>query len=131
VRLIAASLGVSSRIGITAIAIVARLIFLPLVAGLAYEITVKWAGNHSTNPFVKILLWPGMQLQRMTTREPTDDMVEVAVAAMVPIIAREQREERILPRDVLEVPEMSVAEIVDCVPAATDDSAAGEETPQG
>ena len=122
VRLIAASLGVDSRIGITIIAIVARLLFLPLVAGLAYEVTVKWAGNHSTNPFVKILLWPGMQLQRMTTREPSDDMVEVAVAAMVPIIAREEREERIargepeagdLPGGTLEVPDTLAAEITD------------------
>ncbi len=67
---------------------------MPLVAGLAYEITVKWAGNHSENPFVKVLLWPGMQMQRMTTREPDDDMVEVAIAAMTPIIAREDLEER-------------------------------------
>jgi uncharacterized protein YqhQ len=121
VRLIAANLGVDSRIGITLIAIAARLLFLPLVAGLAYEVTVKWAGNHSENPFVKILLWPGMQLQRMTTREPTDDMVEVAVAAMVPIIAREEREERIakgepepgdLPGDDLEAPDMPNPAIV-------------------
>ena len=66
---------------------------MPLVAGLAYEITVKWAGNHSENPIVKVLLWPGMQMQRMTTREPDDDMVEVAVAAMRPIIEREERRE--------------------------------------
>jgi uncharacterized protein YqhQ len=120
VRLIAASLGVDSRVGITLIAIVARLLFLPLVAGLAYEVTVKWAGNHSENPFVKILLWPGMQLQRMTTREPSDDMVEVAVAAMVPIIAREEREERIakgepeegdLGEELLEVSAMPDADI--------------------
>ena len=38
------------------------------------------------------MLWPGMQMQRMTTSEPSDDMVEVAVAAMQPIIAREDRE---------------------------------------
>jgi uncharacterized protein YqhQ len=140
VRLIAASMGVDSRIGITAIAILARLIFLPLVAGLAYEVTVKWAGNHSTNPVVKVLLWPGMQLQRMTTREPTDDMVEVAVAAMVPIIAREQREERIangepadgdVPCDVLEVPDMPAAEMIDGVPAGTVESAAAEQAAQG
>jgi uncharacterized protein YqhQ len=115
VRLIAASLGVTNRFGITAIAIGARLLLLPVVAGLAYEVTVKWAGNHSTNPFVKLLLWPGMQLQRMTTAEPTDDMVEVAVAAMVPVIAREEREARIaagepiegdLPGGDLEVPAM-------------------------
>ncbi len=95
VRLIAASLGVTNRIGVTLIAIAARLILLPLVAGIAYEITVKWAGNHAENPLVKVFLWPGMQLQRMTTREPDDAMVEVAVAAMQPIIAREEREERI------------------------------------
>jgi len=95
VRLVAEAMGVSNRVGITLIAIAVRLLLLPVVAGLAYEITVKWAGNHSSSPLVKVLLWPGMQLQRMTTREPTDDMVEVAVAAMVPIIAREEREERI------------------------------------
>ena len=58
---------------------------LPVVAGLAYEVTVKWAGNHSENPFVKVLLWPGMQLQRLTTREPDDGMVEVAVAALTAV----------------------------------------------
>ncbi len=88
------SMGVTNTIGILLIAIVARLLLMPLVAGLAYEITVKWAGNHSENPFVKVLLWPGMQMQRMTTREPDDDMVEVAIAAMTPIIAREELEER-------------------------------------
>jgi len=92
VRLIAAHLGVTNRAAVTLIAIAVRIILLPLVAGLAYEITVKWAGNHSDNPFVKLFLWPGMQLQRMTTREPTDDMIEIAVAAMQPIIDREDRE---------------------------------------
>ena len=145
VRLIAESMGVDSRIGITVIAIIARLIFLPLVAGLAYEVTVKWAGNHSTNPFVKVLLWPGMQLQRMTTREPTDDMVEVAIAAMLPIIAREEREERIakgepepgdLADDMLEVPDMphcdgmaADAELPADKPAACAPADAGEAAP--
>jgi uncharacterized protein YqhQ len=95
VRLIAASLGVTGGPLVTIIAIAARLILLPVVAGLAYEITVKWAGNHSENPFVRVLLWPGLQMQRMTTAEPDDSMVEVAVAAMQPIIAREDREKRI------------------------------------
>jgi uncharacterized protein YqhQ len=72
--------------------IASRILLLPLVAGLAYEITVKWAGNHSENPVVKFLLWPGMQLQRLTTAEPDDSMVEVAVAAMGPVIAREDAE---------------------------------------
>jgi len=101
VRAIAIALGVpaSNKLALTLIAIASRLVLLPLVAGLAYEITVKWAGNHSANPVVRVLLWPGLQLQRMTTREPTDDMVEVAVAAMAPIIAREDREERIAKGD--------------------------------
>ena len=92
VKAIAASLGVSNNIGRLLIAIVARLALLPLVAGLAYEITVKWAGNHAENPVVRVLLWPGLQMQRLTTREPSDDMIEVAVAAMQPIIDREERE---------------------------------------
>jgi uncharacterized protein YqhQ len=95
VRFIAASMGVSNGVAVTLIAITARLLLLPLVAGLAYEITVKWAGNHTENPLVRVFLWPGMQLQRMTTREPSDDMIEVAVAAMQPIIVREEREDRI------------------------------------
>jgi len=95
VRAIAAGLGFDNRIGVLAIAILSRIILLPLVAGLAYEITVKWAGNHSDNPVVKALLWPGLQLQRMTTREPEDEMVEVAVASMKLVIEREEREEAI------------------------------------
>jgi uncharacterized protein YqhQ len=46
---------------------------------------------------VKVLMWPGMQLQRMTTREPEDDMIEIAVAAMNLIVAREDREAAALP----------------------------------
>jgi uncharacterized protein YqhQ len=94
VREIAVLFGIpaTNKIATTIIAILSRLVLLPVVAGLAYEITVKWAGAHSDNPFVRVLLWPGLQMQRMTTAEPTDDMVEVAVAAMQPIIAREERE---------------------------------------
>ncbi|NTU70541.1 MAG: DUF1385 domain-containing protein [Coriobacteriia bacterium] len=94
VKAIALGLGFDSRMGQLVIAILARLLLMPLVAGIAYEVTVKWAGSHSENPFVKVLLWPGMQMQRMTTREPDDGMIEVAVAAMAPIIAREELERR-------------------------------------
>ncbi len=69
-----------------------RLLLLPLIAGLAYEITVKWAGSRPDNPLVKVLLWPGLQMQRMTTAEPDDSMVEVAVAAMNLVVAREEAE---------------------------------------
>ena len=92
VRAIAAEMGWTSRWQILALLIISRLILIPLVAGLAYEITVKWAGNRPNNPIVRVLLWPGLQLQRMTTREPDDEMIEVAVAAMQPIIVREGAE---------------------------------------
>jgi uncharacterized protein YqhQ len=83
--------GVSSKAAIVAFNIVSRILLLPLVAGLAYEITVKWAGNHPDNPFVKLLVWPGMYLQRLTTREPDDGMVEVAVAALTAVADRDER----------------------------------------
>jgi uncharacterized protein YqhQ len=111
----------TNRLQILAIAILVRLLLMPLVAGLAYEITVKWAGNHSENPFVKVLLWPGMQMQRMTTREPDDDMVEVAVAAMQPIIAREELEERRSKGEHVaeEDPAAMVADSADALPELT------------
>jgi uncharacterized protein YqhQ len=84
--------GITSTLWITVFNIVSRILLLPVVAGLAYEVTVKWAGNHSENPLVKVLLWPGMQLQRLTTREPDDGMVEVAVAALNAVADREARD---------------------------------------
>ena len=91
VRLIAEWLGIDQQWAITLMAIGMRIVLLPLIAGLAYEV-IKWAGKAPDKPLVKVLLWPGLQLQKMTTREPTDDMVEVAVEAMKPIIAREDAE---------------------------------------
>jgi uncharacterized protein YqhQ len=93
VKPIAEALGWESRLGVLTILILSRLILMPLVAGIAYEVTVKWAGNHSENAFVKVILWPGLQLQRMTTREPDDDMIEVAVVATQLVIDRELAEE--------------------------------------
>ncbi len=112
VRGIAHSLGITNGLEILGIAILARIVLMPLVAGVAYEITVKWAGNHVSNPFVKVLLWPGLQMQRMTTNEPDDSMIEVAVAAMKPIIAREQREAAIARGEAVAepAPETPVAE---------------------
>jgi len=68
--------------------IVSRIVLLPLIAGLAYEV-IKWAGKSPDKPFVKALLWPGLQLQRMTTKEPDDGMVEVAVEAMARVVRKE------------------------------------------
>ncbi|MCL2818851.1 MAG: DUF1385 domain-containing protein, partial [Actinomycetia bacterium] len=93
IRTMIAAAGIDNRVLVTLLTIVSRLLLLPLVAGLAYEVTVKWAGPRADRWYVKILLWPGLQMQRLTTAEPTEDMVEVAIAATNLIIAREQAPE--------------------------------------
>ena len=60
--------------------IVTRLLLLPVIAGLSYEL-LKWAGR-SDNWLVKILSMPGLWLQKITTSEPDDDMLEVAIEAV-------------------------------------------------
>ncbi len=69
-----------------------RILFLPLIAGLSYEVTVKWAGSHPSNPLVRIVLWPGLQMQRLTTNPPDESMLECAIAAMQLVLAREEAE---------------------------------------
>ena len=60
--------------------IVTRLLLLPVIAGLSYEL-LKWAGR-SDNWVVKILSMPGLWLQKITTAEPDDEMLEVAIEAV-------------------------------------------------
>ena len=71
-----------------------RIILLPLIAGVSYEVTVKWAGTHPDNKLVRIILWPGMQMQRLTTNPPDEGMIECAIAAMNIVLAREELEAR-------------------------------------
>ena len=90
-KAILGAMGLSAGWAVTLFAVLIRILLLPVIAGLAYEV-IKWAGRKPDNGFVRVILWPGLQLQRMTTRQPDDSMIEVAVAAMQPVIAREQRE---------------------------------------
>ena len=57
-----------------------RLILLPLLAGLAYEY-IRWTANHISSRFVRLIVRPNLALQRMTTREPSLEMLEVSIAA--------------------------------------------------
>ena len=75
-----------------ALVIVSRIVLMPVIAGVSYEITVKWAGSHPENPLVKVVLWPGMQMQYLTTNEPDDGMLECAIEAMKLVLAREEAE---------------------------------------
>lgn len=87
-----AALGITNGIAKLGIVILSRIILFPVVAGLAYEVTVKWAGSHPENPLVKVVLWPGMQMQRLTTNQPDDGMLECAIAAMQLVLEREEDE---------------------------------------
>ena len=70
--------------------IATRILLLPLIAGIAYEI-IRFAGKHATNPALRGLLAPGMWLQRLTTREPTLDQIEVSIRALKEVLRLEGR----------------------------------------
>ena len=72
--------------------VLTRVILMPLIAGFSYEITVKWAGQRPDNLLVRIILWPGMQMQRLTTNPPDESMLECAIEATKLILAREEAE---------------------------------------
>lgn len=64
-----------------------RVAFLPLIAGFAYEL-IKFGGKHYTNPVMKVILAPGMALQRITTKEPDFKQAEVAIKSLKMVIAK-------------------------------------------
>jgi uncharacterized protein YqhQ len=68
------------RVDNTALQVVIRLLLVPVIAGVSYEF-IRWAGKND-NGFTVVLSKPGMWLQRLTTREPDEEMVEVAIKAV-------------------------------------------------
>ena len=70
--------------------IISRIALLPVIAGVAYEL-IRFAGKHSGNRVVMTLLAPGLWLQRLTTREPTLDQLEVSIRALREVLAHEGR----------------------------------------
>lgn len=70
-----------------------RLAFLPLIMGLGYEF-IKYAGRHD-NLFVKIVSAPGLWMQRLTTKEPTDDIIEVGIEALKAVITDNPEDDEI------------------------------------
>lgn len=69
--------------------IVSRLVLLPVLAGLSYEV-LKLAGRPNPSPFMRLLSAPGLALQNLTTREPDDSMLEVAIASLMAVIEKDQ-----------------------------------------
>lgn len=58
-----------------------RVVLLPLIAGISYEF-LKWSAKNDQHPLVKLVITPGLALQRLTTREPDDDQIEVAIRSV-------------------------------------------------
>jgi len=72
-----------------------RLVLIPLVAGFAFEY-IRITARHLDNPLVRLLIAPNLALQRLTTRQPDEHMLEVAIAAFQAMRAREAQPEKIL-----------------------------------
>jgi uncharacterized protein YqhQ len=68
--------------------VASRVLGIPLVAGLAYEL-IKWAGGHRERAWVRAIMWPGLMLQGLTTREPDREHLEVAIASLEAVLAVE------------------------------------------
>jgi uncharacterized protein YqhQ len=71
--------------------LLSRILLLPVIAGLAYEV-IRFAGKHQDNRLLMTLLAPGLWLQRLTTREPTLDQIEVSIQALQRVLERERAE---------------------------------------
>jgi len=58
-----------------------RVVLIPVLAAVGYEI-LRWGAKHRANPIVKVIMWPGILVQMITTKKPTDDQIEVAIVSM-------------------------------------------------
>jgi uncharacterized protein YqhQ len=65
--------------------VISRLLLLPVVAGVSYEV-LRFSGRHYNRWWVRLLAQPGLWLQRLTTSEPEDGMIEVAIASMKQVL---------------------------------------------
>ena len=72
--------------------VISRIVGVPLIAGIAYEL-IKWAGRNRDRGWVRAVMWPGLMLQNLTTREPDEEQLEVAIAALDAVLAVEKPEE--------------------------------------
>ena len=72
--------------------VITSIILLPFIVGISYEF-IRLAGNHD-NAFTRILSAPGLAMQRITTREPDDNQIEVAITAMKPCIPQDKEEDK-------------------------------------
>jgi uncharacterized protein YqhQ len=65
-----------------------KIVLLFPIAGLSYEV-IRLSGKHGRHPLVRVLIWPGLALQRLVTREPDDAQLEIALASLATALARQ------------------------------------------
>jgi uncharacterized protein YqhQ len=68
--------------------VASRILGIPLIAGISYEV-IKWAGKNRRKRWVRGLMWPGLMLQNLTTREPDEEQLAVAIAALERVLEEE------------------------------------------
>jgi uncharacterized protein YqhQ len=71
------------------ILVITRIVGVPVIAGLSFEV-IKWAGRNRRRGWVRAVMYPGLQLQRLTTREPDLDQLAVSIAALKAVLARQE-----------------------------------------
>lgn len=71
--------------------LLSRIVLLPLIAGISYEL-LKWTSRHTSHGLIKILIAPGLWVQKLTTREPDDSQLEVAITALQAVLPQEKKE---------------------------------------
>jgi uncharacterized protein YqhQ len=71
--------------------VLSRILGIPLIAGLSYEV-IKWAGKNRRKRWVRALMWPGLMLQNLTTREPDEEQLAVAIASLEKVLSEESPE---------------------------------------
>jgi uncharacterized protein YqhQ len=71
------------------ILVITRIIGVPLIAGLSFEV-IKWAGRNRRRGWVRAIMYPGMQLQRLTTAEPDLDQLAVSIASLKAVLAEQE-----------------------------------------
>jgi uncharacterized protein YqhQ len=69
--------------------VASRILGIPLIAGLSYEV-IKWAGKNRRKRWVRAVMWPGLMLQNLTTREPDEEQLAVAIAALERVLAEQE-----------------------------------------
>ncbi len=71
------------------ILVITRIVGVPLIAGLSFEV-IKWAGRNRRRGWVRAIMYPGMQLQRLTTAEPDLDQLAVSIASLQAVLAKQE-----------------------------------------